>query len=206
MRPPASPRKGFGWLWHRPRHGYLLGLPAGALLAFLAGIGITGGFFAGLRYAETDAFCTSCHSMNTAFVEYTHSVHYANAYGIRASCGNCHVPPTFVAGMIRHVEASVEIWGFITGELDTQEKYESHRMALAQKIWRELKANDSAECRSCHRVAAMADPAAPAPGAVADAITKAAMHQSLAASYTCIDCHKGAAHALPTANPGRAGV
>jgi len=26
------------------------------------------------------------------------------------------------------------------------------------------------------------------------------MHQSLAASYTCIDCHKGTAHTLPKGN------
>jgi nitrate/TMAO reductase-like tetraheme cytochrome c subunit len=144
--------------------------------------------------------------MNTAFVEYTHSVHYTNAYGLRASCGNCHVPPTFLAGMVRHVEASVEIWGFLTGELDTQEKYERHRMELAQKVWRELKANNSAECRSCHIVSAMASATQPAPGAVADPISTASMHQSLAASYTCIDCHKGAAHALPKTNPGKSGT
>jgi nitrate/TMAO reductase-like tetraheme cytochrome c subunit len=52
----------------------------------------------------------------------------------------------------------------------------------------------------------MADPGEPAPGAVADSITKAAMHQSLAASYSCVDCHKGVAHALPNANPVQPGV
>ena len=206
MRPnePARGRIG-ACLWRRPRRWYLAGVPVGALIALLLGIGVTGGIAAGLQYTESDAFCTSCHSMNTAYVEYTHSVHFSNARGIRASCGNCHVPPTFLAGMIRHVEASVEIWGFVTGELDTQEKYERHRMELAQKVWREFKANDSAECRSCHIVAAMADPAPPPNGAAADPISKAGMHQSLAASYTCIDCHKGPAHALPKANPGKAG-
>lgn len=203
MTPPETGRKRFrARIWRRPQRWYFGGLPFGAALAFLLGIGMTGGIAAGLRYTESDAFCTSCHDMNTAFVEYTHSVHFSNAYGVRASCGNCHVPPTLVAGMARHLAASLELWGFLTGELDTREKYEARRMGMAQKVWRESKANDSAECRTCHMVPAMASPATPAKGAVADAISAASMHQSLAASYTCIDCHKGPAHALPKANAG----
>ena len=49
-----------------------------------------------------------------------------------------------------------EVWGHFSGELDTPAKYEAHRLELAQKIWAELKANDSAECRSCHTPSAMA--------------------------------------------------
>ncbi len=63
-------------------------------------------------------------------------------------------------------------------------------LEMAKKIWVELKANDSAECRSCHTPAAMAFKQQPA--AAADA------HSSLATSgLTCIDCHTGVAHTLP---------
>jgi nitrate/TMAO reductase-like tetraheme cytochrome c subunit len=188
---PEPARRGFAaWLWRRPQRWFLLGIPIGGLLAFIAGIVFTGGFLGSLKLAETDKFCTSCHEMNTPFQELTQSVHYSNPYGIQASCGNCHVPPTFVSGLWRHVQAYAEVWGHVRGELDTPAKYEAHRLQLAQKIWKELKANDSAECRSCHTPAAMAFAQQPPEAASA--------HRSLAEDgMTCIDCHRGVAHKLP---------
>jgi len=194
LNSPETARRGFAaWLWRRPRRWFLLGIPAGGLIAFIVGIGLTGGFLGALKYTETDKFCTSCHEMNTPFQELTHSVHYSNVFGIQASCGNCHVPPTLLPGLWRHVRASVEVWGHLRGELDTPAKFEAHRLELAQGIWKELKANDSAECRSCHTPAAMAF--AQQPSAAASA------HRSLPTSgMTCIDCHHGVAHTPPSAN------
>jgi nitrate/TMAO reductase-like tetraheme cytochrome c subunit len=94
--------------------------------------------------------------MNTPFQEYTQSVHYSNPFGIRASCGNCHVPPAFLPGLCGTSRRPPRSGVTMRGELDTPAKYEAHRLQLAQKIWTELKANDSAECRSCHTPAAMA--------------------------------------------------
>ena len=198
--PPNEPaRQGLGaWLWRRPHRWFLLGIPAGGLLAFIVGIGSVGGFFGGLQYASTDAFCTSCHEMGTPFQELTRSVHYSNQPGIQARCADCHVPPAFVPGLLRHVAASMELWGHLTGELDTPERYEAHRLTLAQQVWKELKANNSAECRHCHTPDAMAQATLPSKADQLDAISPATMHQSLSSSYTCIDCHKGVAHALPT--------
>jgi cytochrome c-type protein NapC len=91
---------------------------------------------------------------------------------------------------MRHIAAYKEVWGHLTGKLDTPAKYEMQRPAMAQKIWSELKANDSAECRSCHSPSAMAF--AKQPAMAADA------HTSMAKSgMTCIDCHTGVAHTLP---------
>ncbi|HUE12044.1 MAG TPA: NapC/NirT family cytochrome c, partial [Steroidobacteraceae bacterium] len=95
MNSPQPVQRGIGaWLWRRPQRWFLLGIPAGGLLAFIIGIVFTGSFIGGLKMAETDAFCTSCHEMKQPFQELTHSVHYSNEFGIQASCGNCHVPPT----------------------------------------------------------------------------------------------------------------
>lgn len=191
MNSPEPARRGFAaWLWRRPQRWFLLGIPVGGLIAFIAGIAFTGSFIGGLKMAETDKFCTSCHEMSTPFQELTHSVHYSNVFGIQASCGNCHVPPTFLAGLRRHIQAYSEVWGHMTGELNTPAKYEAHRLELAQKIWKELKANNSAECRSCHTPAAMEFAKQPPDAASA--------HRSLAQSgMTCIDCHQGVAHTLP---------
>lgn len=191
MNSPPLLRRGFlAWLWRRPQRWFLLGIPAGALVAFVVGIVFTGGFLVSLKYAETDSFCTSCHEMKQPYQELTRSVHFSNVLGIQAGCGNCHVPPKFIPGLWRHVQAYAEVWGHLRGELNTPAKYEAHRLELAQKIWKELKANDSAECRSCHTPAAMAFSKQPAAAASA--------HQALPTSgMTCIDCHRGVAHTLP---------
>jgi nitrate/TMAO reductase-like tetraheme cytochrome c subunit len=188
---PQPVRHGFAaWLWRRPQRWFLLGIPVGGLIAFIVGVGFTGAFVGGLKFAETNAFCTSCHEMNTAFQELKTSVHSSNEFGIQAGCGNCHVPPALLPGLWRHIQAYKEVWGHLTGKLNTPAKYEALRLEMAQKIWAELKANDSAECRSCHTPAAMAF--AKQPAAAAEA------HQSLAKSgMTCIDCHQGVAHTLP---------
>jgi cytochrome c-type protein NapC len=188
---PQTDGRGLGaWLWRRPQRWFLLGIPVGGLLAFVVGIAFTGSFIGGLKLAETDKFCTSCHEMNTPFQELTSSAHYSNEFGIQASCGNCHVPPKFLPGLWRHIQAYAEVWGHMRGELNTPAKYEAHRLELAQTIWKELKANDSAECRSCHTPSAMAFAKQPA--------TAASAHQALAKDgMTCIDCHQGVAHTLP---------
>jgi len=188
---PPTPPQGLGArLWRRPRHWWLLGIPLGGFAALLVGVVATGAFFGSLQVMDSEAFCTSCHSMNAPLQELSHTVHYTNAFGIRATCSNCHVAPTFVAGLIDHMKGITQAWGWMTGELDTPAKYESHRLELAQKVWKEFAANNSAECRSCHNPAAMAVNAQPAAAASA--------HQALATSgMTCIDCHKGIAHTLP---------
>jgi nitrate/TMAO reductase-like tetraheme cytochrome c subunit len=192
MIPPAPERKGFGArLWRRPRRWFLLGVPLGGVAALLVGIIATGGFFGSLKFMDSEAFCTSCHSMNQPAQERSRTVHYDNRFGVRATCADCHVSPTFVAGLIDHAKGTMQVWGWMTGELNTPAKYEAHRLPLAQKVWKEFANNNSAECRSCHSPAAMVLLKQPAAAASA--------HAALATSgLTCIDCHKGIAHTLPT--------
>jgi len=180
---PAWFRKRKFWLW--------LGIPTAGLVLFVFLIGFAGVFQIALKHAETNEFCTSCHEMTIPQQEYMQSAHFTNQFGARAGCANCHVPPTFFSGLIRHAKASVEVYEHFRGELDTPAKYETHRLELAQNVWSELKANDSAECRSCHTPSAMVLAAQP-PSA-------AAAHASLAGTKgeTCIDCHRGLVHALP---------
>ncbi len=190
--PPLETRGVFAWLWRRPQRWWLLGVPAGGLVAFIAGIAFTGGFFGSLQYASTEKFCAaSCHEMRQPAQELAHTVHFTNQFGIRAGCADCHVPPTFAAGLVRHMEAYQCVLGHLRSTLSTPAKYEARRLEMARTVWTELDGNDSAECRSCHTPAAMA--LAQQPAAAASA------HQSLAAGgVTCIDCHKGIAHTLPT--------
>jgi nitrate/TMAO reductase-like tetraheme cytochrome c subunit len=180
---PPERRGIAAWLWRRPHRWFLLGIPAGGLLAFVLGIGFAGVSLGGLHYTSTEAFCTSCHEMAAPFQEYRQSAHYSNKFGIQATCADCHIPPTFVAGLLRHVSSgTTDAWGHMTFKLSTP--------AMAQDVWKGFKANDSAQCRSCHTPAAMAFDKQPA--------AAANEHKSMAKDgTTCIDCHKGVAHMLP---------
>jgi cytochrome c-type protein NapC len=180
----------FAWLWRRPQRWFLLGIPAGGVLAFVIGIGFWAGFVGALKFAETDVFCTGCHEMHESQQELARSDHSANVFGTHATCAECHVPPGFFPGLWRHVQAYSEMWGHMRGELNTPAKYEAHRLELAQQVWKELKANDSAECRTCHNPAIMA--------LAQQSKDAASSHAALAkGGMTCMDCHQGVAHTLP---------
>jgi len=78
----------------------------------------------------------------------------------------------------------------LLGSIDTREKYEAKRLALAERVWANMQETDSRECRNCHGFQFMnfskqgEDAADTHPDA-------------LDADMTCIDCHKGIAHRLP---------
>lgn len=188
------PRKSLATrLWQRPRWWLLLGIPVGGFLAFVVGIGVSGGVAVTLQQVETLKFCAqTCHEMATPYDEYTQSPHYKNQVGVRAVCADCHVPRPFFARVLRHAAASTELIQKMLGELDTPAKYERHRAEMAQSVWKVLKADDSAECRSCHNFAAM-DLEKQSPMAARRHSAAMLAHSG----QTCIDCHKGIAHKLP---------
>lgn len=78
----------------------------------------------------------------------------------------------------------------ILGTANTPEKFEQHRLGLAQYVWATMKVNNSLECRNCHSVNAM-DPHKQSETA------QKVMVEGFKAGLTCIDCHKGIAHHLP---------
>lgn len=144
-----------------------------------------------MEKANTEEFCISCHEMrNTVYQEYMDSVHYNNRSGVRATCPDCHVPHEFVPKMIRKLKASKELYGKIFGVIDTPQKFEAHRLTMAQNEWRRMKDNNSQECRNCHNFEYM--------DTTAQKSVAAKMHdRAVKDGQTCIDCHKGIAHKLP---------
>lgn len=152
-----------------------------------------GGSAAVMHYTSSTEFCLSCHTMETPYKEYQGSVHFSNAKGIRAECADCHIPSDPVDYLITKVRASKDIYHeFVTGKIGTPEKYEAHRQELAETVWEQMRANDSATCRSCHDFDAM-EPFEQSPESVK-------MHDyAKANNQTCIDCHKGVAHFAPEA-------
>ena len=127
---------------------------------------------------------------DNAYAEFKDTSHDKNRTGVRAECADCHLPKEFVPMMVRKVEAAREVWGHITGYIDTPEKYEKARHAMAVREWTRMKKNDSQECRNCHTTAAM-DPEKQSENA------RARHAKAKAEGTTCIDCHFGIAHTEP---------
>ena len=174
---------------NRPSARYsLLGL---LVVGFVGGIVFWGGFNTGLEATNTLTFCITCHEMrDNVYQEYKQTIHFSNRSGVRAVCSDCHVPHAWGPKLLRKSKASFELWGKMTGEIDTREKFEAKRMQLATDEWARMKDSGSRECRNCHSF---------------DAMSKDDQKQSAyarhmaaqAAGKTCIDCHKGIAHHLP---------
>ena len=89
-------------------------------------------------------------------------------------------------------QASLELWDKIVGTIGTKEKFEEHRLELAQIVWGKMRASGSRECRNCHSFEAMDMPSQE------KLAQKRHSEAALAGSgKTCIDCHQGIAHHLP---------
>jgi len=158
---------------------------------FAAGIVFWGGFNWALEITNTETFCISCHEMeDNVFKEYRNTVHYQNRTGVRATCPDCHVPREWGHKMVRKIRASNELWHKMLGTIDTPEKFDARRLVMAQHEWDRMKATDSRECRNCHHYDYMDF------GEQGRRANKA-HGEGFAEGKTCIDCHKGIAHALP---------
>ena len=180
-------------LWHRPKSRYMLGIPIGAVLFFFAGILFWGAYNTAMEISNTEAFCISCHEMEKfVYQEYKKTIHYNNRTGVRAICSDCHVPREWVHKFVRKIRATNELFHKIMGTINTKEKFEAHRLELAQKVWRTMKATDSRECRNCHALVYM-----DLEKQDKSARKKHTLERKKKKGETCIDCHKGIAHSLP---------
>ena len=143
-------------------------LPSIALLTF-------GLFASSLVLAEDTKElqeCGSCHTEQTS--DFEASVHYINRSGVQAGCNNCHADQQHKAGK------------------DTPKDVQKPRMEMALSEWKRMKENDSKECQTCHSHMAM-DLAKQEPRSVER------HEESFKNGETsCIDCHKGISHQLPS--------
>ncbi|MBV2360937.1 NapC/NirT family cytochrome c [Thalassococcus sp. CAU 1522] len=162
------------------------------ITGFAAGIVFWGGFNWAMEETNNQEFCISCHEMRVnVYAEYKGSVHEANASGVRATCPDCHVPKAWAPKVVRKIQASWELYGhFVTGIIDTPEKFEAHRLDMASSVWAAMKKTDSRECRNCHKFDYMD---------FTEQENRAADNHQIAQDEgkTCIDCHQGIAHRLP---------
>ena len=184
------------WRWLRQPHPrYALG--AIALVGVVAGVVFWGGFHTVLELTNTESFCISCHEMrDNVYKEYVATPHYKNASGVRASCPDCHVPREWGPKLVAKTLATKDLYHKLLGTIATPEKFEENRLAMARRVWDDMTATNSRECRNCHSSEAMDfHKMAKADGAER-------MKKGLEAGETCISCHKGIAHKLPDMSQG----
>jgi len=140
----------------------------------------------------TDEFCgAACHSMQWVAKEHRGSIHGVNSTGVGATCHDCHIPRHYPELLwYKAVAGTKDVIGEIRGIISTEEKFESERRRMAAHVWTEFRANDSRACRGCH--AFSKDVLEKQPETVRQ------IHAPvLEGKATCIDCHKGVAHAAP---------
>jgi cytochrome c-type protein NapC len=164
-----------------------------ALLALgvLAGVILWGGFNTALEATNSMEFCISCHEMrDNVYVEYQETVHYKNASGVQATCADCHVPRPWIHKVIRKIEATGELYHKLAGTIDTPEKFEAHRLVMAERVWDSMRRTDSRECRNCHDFDNM-------DLSEQERYSRKRHERAMGEGKTCIDCHEGIAHRLP---------
>jgi nitrate/TMAO reductase-like tetraheme cytochrome c subunit len=179
-------------LWSKPKSRWLLGIPLGGLLMLLLGVVLANAFSFVMHATSTPEFCgTACHAMREFVLpEVANSVHGRNRTGAVATCPDCHLPKPLVPKMMRKIEAAREVWGTMTGIISMRDKFEAHKLHMAERVWEDMEATDSRECRSCHDFATM--------DFEQQGKMAARRHQAAAkAGQSCVDCHKGVAHSLP---------
>lgn len=186
-----------GRLWKWPRSRWLLGIPIGGFLMLglgAVGLGITN---YALHATSTTEFCFSCHSHEVNIrAEYEASSHFRNASGVRAECSDCHLPQdNWFEYVATKMVVSLDAIPEFTGKVDTPEKWEAHRPAMAEKVWAEYRADDSRYCRHCHTEDAT-------DFALQSQMARGVHQNPAAQDRTCIDCHAGLVHKLPNTTLG----
>ena len=135
------------------------------------------------------------HVRENVYDHYAQSSHFTNASGVQATCADCHVPHDLQGKVVRKFRGLNELYHHYAGTIGTPEKFEANRARMAEKVWAEFEANDSAACRACHSSDAMTI-------AAQSAEAQKAHPQAIEQGKTCIACHKGLVHEMPDLSGG----
>jgi nitrate/TMAO reductase-like tetraheme cytochrome c subunit len=180
---PAAMRGQFRW-------GLAL-LVAVGIAVGIVGVGATTWM---VNVTSTEDFCsTACHSMQWAAAAYRQSPHYTNPHGVRASCGDCHIPfesqPAtpfqYIFGTMwtKAVDGTHDAIATLRGTISTEEKWNVRRPQLAADTEAWFRRTNYVTCKGCHKLDA-------ATGQAAE------MHTALAKDgpLDCVQCHADVGH------------
>lgn len=137
------------------------------------------------HFSSSEAFCTTCHSMEIAAESYRKSSHYRPDSGVRAECGDCHVSEGVFAATWDHILGTKDLFAQLFGpDYDDPVITALHlpQAAFATREW--FKRSDSATCRRCHVQETII-------GTRPDTLQ---IHLEDAKGKSCIDCHINLVH------------
>jgi nitrate/TMAO reductase-like tetraheme cytochrome c subunit len=166
----------------------------GGLTGFAALAGLGAGIVVGVpvveavdKYFSSNEFCaTSCHVMEaTVAAEFQKSAHGTAKSGVVPECSDCHVSDNLFGAYIDHIKGMKELYANVILGIDTVEEFEEERFAAANRVRMHLVANDSANCRTCHVMAAIKPEKPRGQKQHAEAQEK---------GITCIVCHYDLVH------------
>ena len=151
----------------------------------IAGIGFVLFLIEFDHLTSTEAFCTSCHSMELVAIPYRKSSHYLPLSGVRASCGDCHVSEGIIHATWDHFMGGKDLLSQLFGpDYDDPVVNALHLPDAAFAARRWFDANDSATCKRCHELEAIQ-------GKRADTLS---IHLEETQGKSCIDCHINLVH------------
>jgi nitrate/TMAO reductase-like tetraheme cytochrome c subunit len=148
-------------------------------------------------WSSSDAFCgTFCHSMTWASDGYHQSSHYINASGVRATCGQCHIP--YDSGHATAVEyvklllfkaerGAKDFWNESRKTIATKDSWEKRRPKLRAEFESYLQAHNYITCRGCHALDSFGGQRSQ---------MKTLIHKDIiqANDVDCLRCHRNIGH------------
>jgi nitrate/TMAO reductase-like tetraheme cytochrome c subunit len=148
-------------------------------------------------WSSSDQFCgTTCHSMSWASDAYKRGPHYVNQVGVRASCGQCHIP--YDSGHATPMEyvkllwfkadrGAKDFWSESRKTMATQEEWEKRRPVLRTTFENYLTSHNYVTCRGCHALDSFAGPRSQ---------MKVLVHNDVinAGAVDCLQCHGNLGH------------
>ena len=138
-----------------------------------------------------------------ASAAYHQSTHYVNNVGVRASCGECHIPydsshataVEFVKLlMFKADRGAKDFWYESRKSIATKEEWEKRRPALSENFENYLTQHNYITCRGCHSLLSFGGP---------NSHMKLVIHQGMvkADSYNCLECHANIGHVYVQSSP-----
>ena len=148
-------------------------------------------------WSSSDSFCgTLCHTMAWSSAAYHQGPHFINASGVRASCGQCHIPydsshataTEYVKLLLFKADRGAkDFWYESRKTIATKEEWEKHRPQLGAEFESYTKAHNYITCRGCHSLEAFGGPRSR---------MKVLVHkdQIKANTFDCFQCHQDVGH------------
>ena len=148
-------------------------------------------------WSSSDAFCgTFCHSMTWTTMAYYQGPHFVNASGVRASCGQCHIPyDSSHATATEYVQlllfkadrGAKDFWNESRRTIATKEEWQTRQPQLRAEFESYTEAHNYITCRGCHSLEAFGGPRSQ---------MKVLIHKDIikANDVACFQCHQNVGH------------